>query len=162
MAEYHSGRHQTWSCYSGRIGFVWHRSLRWARAASGHCCTILCHGTNRPRPHRTGGGFSQTSFAIFTPFYWGDDPIWRDFFCDRLKPPTSHGVFCSRPSVQMCHGNFDEFNWDCALCQAHLLPPPKTIWVNFDVPLQTYQISRCVTVPQTRPKWHQFSVKNWA
>ncbi len=42
---------------------------------------------NRPR-NILGGGNSKI-FGIFTPIPGKDDPIWRAYFSDGLKPPTS-------------------------------------------------------------------------
>ena len=36
------------------------------------------------------GGGNSNIFVIFTPVFWGDDPIWRAYFSNGLKPPTSY------------------------------------------------------------------------
>ncbi len=65
---------------------------------------MVYHGDNRPlfhgkfhgefpRPEPTPMWWFHTCF-YFYPDPWGDDPIWRAYFSNGLKPPTSDVIWC--------------------------------------------------------------------
>ena len=49
-----------------------------------------------------GGGFK---YFLFSPLFWGNDPIWRAFFSDGLKPPTSYYLGHLHPTFSSLIGN---------------------------------------------------------
>ncbi len=42
---------------------------------------------------------------IFTPT-WGDDPVWRVYFSDGLKPPTRKRAWSVKPWTGRCRGKY--------------------------------------------------------
>ena len=65
-------------------------------------------------------------FFIFNPT-WGNDPIWRAYFSDGLKPPTS---------LHKCHYLFKKL---------HLLPGHKHILIG------TWTLSQSIWIPWVLP-----------
>ena len=87
----------------------------------------------------------QIFLGIFTPNHWGNDPIWRAYFSDALKPPTTVDgwnpanqlrllvypiIYDGFYTSQVVVWNFLHQQYETAFCR-HLIPDIscREVWV---------------------------------